>query len=55
MSALKKLAVDSDNDKVTTQPYGEVPEKRVCEGGVTPFAHPFFGLIRSMAEQLHDK
>jgi len=38
---------------VTPQPYGEVPEKRVCEGGVAPFAHPFFGLIRSMAEQLH--
>jgi len=37
---------------VSTQPYGEVPEKRVCEGGVAPFAHPFFGLIRSMAEQL---
>jgi len=37
---------------VTTQPYGEVPEKRVCEGGYAPFAHPFFGLIRSMAEQL---
>jgi len=39
---------------VTTQPNGEVPEKRVCErkAGCAPFAHPFFGLIRSMAEQL---
>gem|GEM_PF-1750932 len=25
----------------------------MCEGGVAPFAHPFFGLIRSVAEQLH--
>jgi len=37
---------------VTTQPNEEAPEKRMYAGGTTPCVHPFFGHIRSMAEQL---
>jgi len=37
---------------VTTQPDGNTSEKRVCAGGSTPCAHPFFGPIRLLAEQL---
>jgi len=36
---------------VTTKPDRKVPEKRVCVGR-TSHAHPFFGIIRSLAELL---